>query len=318
MNNPVLLSIGIITHNHEQFLQQLFHGIFMQKVNFSFEVICFDDASDDKTLTILNNYQSKYPALITVMHNTISKGPNYCAKITYQHFKGKYISWLDGDDYWIYEEKLQKQIDFLDSHPEYNGCFHDAQIVSVTENSISSQGLYFSEYKYYSQFNKFHQNFYPWDVIERNIIPTASLIIRKNDKILSFFTTFSDVNLSLIWALQIFMVKDSKFRYFNEAWSVYNDHPQGISKTRTIYEFKQSNIKILKRFAKDKQLKFLKNSIYRTIANEYRQILISPKISQTKKSYFFKILLLFSYYYFATFRYEWKNIFENNKFNNVK
>lgn len=315
MDHPVKLSIGIITHNHEKFLHLLFQGIFIQKVNFTFEVICFDDASDDQTLNQLFNYQSKYPDLITVLHNTVSKGPNDCAEKVISHFKGEYICWLDGDDYWIYEEKLQKQIDFLDSHPDYNGCFHDAQIVSEFENDPSNHNRYHSEYKYYSQFNKYHPDFYPWDVIERNIIPTASLIFRNNNKIQCFFEAFGDITLSLIWAFQIYLVKDSKFRYINEAWSVYNDHSGGISKTQTLEAFKLSNIKILKRFVKD-VYDMHQYSFYYTIAMEYKQILFIRQNSKMKNFRLYKYMLLYTFYLLKSHPYQIKNVFAfQKKFN---
>ena len=91
----------------------------------------------------------------------------------------------------------------------------------------------------------------PWALIERNIIPTASLIFRNTD-IVGFLKKYSASEFSLSWALHLEIIKGSKFKYFNETWSVYNDHPRGISKKYDIVDFKLNNIKILESLLLDK------------------------------------------------------------------
>lgn len=307
-NNEYKLSVCIGTYNHEIFIERAINSVLAQKCSFLFEILIADDCSTDNTREILKAYYEKHPDKIKLFLAEKNIGVNKSASDLYKNCKGKYIAFLEGDDYWNNENKLQKQIDFLEQNPEYMGCFHDAEIVSTPEADVLKHNQYHQEYKYYSQFNRYHSDFYPGDVIERNIIPTASLVVRNSNKIFDFFKAFYDITLSLNWAFQIFMVKDSKYYYFNEPLSVYNDHPGGISKTQSLNSFKLSNIRVLKRFV-DRIYTSNQYSFYRTIAMEYLQILYNRQNAQMKYTLFVKYFFLYSFYSLKAFYYQSKDIF---------
>lgn len=87
----------------------------MQKTNFKYEILIHDDASTDKTASIIKEYEGKYPDLIKAIYqeeNQYSRGNNVNF-ILLERAKGKYLAFCEGDDYWIDENKLQKQVDFL-------------------------------------------------------------------------------------------------------------------------------------------------------------------------------------------------------------
>jgi glycosyltransferase involved in cell wall biosynthesis len=312
-NNKPLVSIAIPVYNHERYIVKAIESVLMQKTDFEFEIVVGDDYSSDTTRKLLLDLKEKYSDKITLILSDKNNGVNNNARNIFHNCQGKYIAMLEGDDYWVFENKLQMQIDFLEQNEDYVGCFHDAIISTECEENNNQQNQSYCGYRAYSQINKYYKDFHSWDIIERNIIPTASLVFRNKMNIPDFFIKFADITLSLTWAFQIFIIGDGKFRYFNEAWSVYNDHPHGVSKTESLNSFKLSNIKVLKRFAKEKHLKYMRNSIFRTITSEYRQILVNPNIILAKKSYFFKILAFYFYYYFVTFRFEFKNIFDYRK-----
>lgn len=312
-NSNPLVSVAMPVYNHGAHIAKALDSILMQKADFDIEIVISDDYSTDNTREILKTYYEKHPDKIKLLLTENNRGVNQCSLDIFQNCNGKYLAFLEGDDYWINENKLQKQIDFLEQNPEYIGCFHDAEIISNPEADISKHNQYHQEFKYYSQFNRYRPDFFPRDVIERNIIPTASLVVRNSNNIPDFFKAFNDICLSLNWAFQIFMVKNSKFYYINEPLSAYNDHPGGISKTTSLNSFKLSNIKVLKRFVNETHLRYVRNSIYRTITEEYRQILISSEPTRNKKTNFYKTLFLFSFYYLKTLRFEIENFFENKK-----
>jgi len=311
----VKLSVCIVTYNHERFIERTIESVLAQKCSFFFEILIADDCSTDNSRKILKGYFEKYPDKIKLLFAEKNMGVNSIAREVFKNCGGKYIAFLDGDDYWIYEEKLQKQIDFLEKNPDYMGCFHDAEIVSTPEADILKHNQYHQEYKYYSQFNRYRSDFFPSDVIERNIIPTASLVVRNSNKIFDFFEAYYDITLSLSWAFQIFMVKDSKYYYFNEPLSVYNDHPGGISKTIPLNTFKLSNIKVLKRFVGHI---YSRNqySFYHTIASEYLQILYNKQNTQMKFAAFFKYFILYTFYSLKSFHFQMKDILNFRK--NIK
>lgn len=121
-----MLSICCLTFNHEKFIRETLQGFVVQRTSFQFEIIVHDDASTDRTPEIISEYQSAYPDLFRVIfqkENQFSQGVCVPA-ILYSLAKGKYIAICEGDDYWIDPLKLQKQVDFLESHPGCTICCH--------------------------------------------------------------------------------------------------------------------------------------------------------------------------------------------------
>ena len=126
MSNP-LVSINCMTYNHKAFIRQCLDGFMMQKCSFDFEVLIHDDASTDGTQDIIREYEVKYPDIIKPIYqkeNQYSKGIDPSLKYNAPRIKGKYIALCEGDDYWTDPYKLQKQVDFLESHPDYVMCSH--------------------------------------------------------------------------------------------------------------------------------------------------------------------------------------------------
>lgn len=105
----------------------------MQKTNFPFEILIHDDASVDNTQNIIKNYELKHSDIIKPIYqkeNQYSKGIGVSRVYQFPRAKGKYIAMCEGDDYWIDPYKLQKQVDFLETHPEYVFSFHDSIILN--------------------------------------------------------------------------------------------------------------------------------------------------------------------------------------------
>ena len=288
--NEVKVSVVIVTHNHENFLASAIEGVLMQEVSFAYEIIITDDASTDGTLEIAEAYSQKHRDVICVLISEENKGPLQNGMAGFQKCKGEYIAWLDGDDRWTHPSKLEKQVTFLQENDEYSGCFHDAQIVSENFDDQNMRDRSQQAYKLYSQFNNYQPDFYPWDLLRRNIIPTASLVFKNNGS-LQQSVIESLPPLSLSWAIHLHLVKNSKFKYFNEVWSVYNDHPKGLSKTKDLSEFKLANAEILKSLLNDKYYRDLKKDIYESLAKEYLQILVNPEMRNSSTGFFLKIVL---------------------------
>ena len=122
-----LVSISCTAYNHVQFIRQCLDGFVMQKATFHFEVLIHDDASMDGTQDIIREYEVKYPEIIKPIYqkvNQYSKGIPIGVTFNMPRAQGKYIAVCEGDDYWTDPYKLQKQVDFLESHPDYVMCSH--------------------------------------------------------------------------------------------------------------------------------------------------------------------------------------------------
>lgn len=280
----LMVSVIIVSYNQKKFIAKAIESVLDQTADFEFEIIITDDHSTDGTIEIINRYQAKNDTIISVIESATNAGPYKNGLQGYKAAKGKYIIWIDGDDYWDYKSKLQIQTDFLETNDDYVGCFHDARIVYEKDESGKSTNQSQGEFKFYSQFNQYKSEFSPWHLIKRNLIPTASLLFR-NGINLENISGFKNGELSLNWALHLSIIKNSKLKYFNEPWSVYNDHPNGISKKRTLIDFKQANVNILKELLEDPFYKHMDRDIYESMANEYLQILLAPESHKCSKAF---------------------------------
>ena len=130
MSKDIMVSVGMITYNHEEYIAKALDSILMQKVNFKYEIIIGDDASPDNTQSIIKRYADKYPEIIKPILRIKNIGgcDNYID--VKEKCQGKYYITLEGDDYWTDENKLQLQVDFLENHPEYIGVSHWCDVVN--------------------------------------------------------------------------------------------------------------------------------------------------------------------------------------------
>jgi glycosyltransferase involved in cell wall biosynthesis len=283
--SEITISIGLACCNHAAFVRQAIDSILVQKHPYAFEICIADDASEDGTQDVLKEYAENHPDIIRLLLSEKRLGPNATGRKIFQAMRGKYCCWLDGDDYWSHEEKLFRQIDFLESNPEYSGCFHDALIVA--ENN-EKYGQSLARFKTYSQFNRYDSDFFMWDLLRRNIIPTAALVFRYTD-MNPFFDRMEHVRLSLQWAIQLYIIQFGRFKYINQTWSVYRDHAQGISKQKSAEEFNHTNLHVLRYFKHSKQARSFLTDILIAIHKEYRLILTNSEWKKSR-SYYLRIL----------------------------
>ena len=123
------VSVLVMTYNHAQFITQALDSVLMQKVNSEYEVLISEDCSTDGTREIVLDYQKKHPNKIQLLLSEQNLHSNAVVVRGIRAARGEYIALLDGDDYWVSPDKLQKQIDFLDAHPECSMCFHNATVI---------------------------------------------------------------------------------------------------------------------------------------------------------------------------------------------
>ncbi len=115
--NP-LVSVRMITYNHEPYIAQAIEGVAKQETKYPFELIIGEDCSTDGTMEIVLEYQKKYPDIIRIITSDKNVGMKKNSFRIRKVCRGKYIAFCEGDDYWHHPDKLQKQADYLESHPE--------------------------------------------------------------------------------------------------------------------------------------------------------------------------------------------------------
>jgi len=136
MEENVLVSVVMLTYNHEKYIEQAVESILFQRTTFRYEIIIGDDCSEDKTPDILRKYGEKYPELIKVFYQEKNVGCTANLISVYKHAKGKYIAHLEGDDFWICETKLQQQFDYLEANPQISAVTNKCKVVDENGKSI--------------------------------------------------------------------------------------------------------------------------------------------------------------------------------------
>lgn len=123
---PPLLSVCLITYKHELYIRQAIESVLSQKVNFTWEFIIAEDCSPDKTRQIVEEYKAKYPDVFRLILQESNVGPFQNVFDLLSAATGKYIAYLEGDDYWIDPLKLQKQVDVLEKNGTLSIAAHGA------------------------------------------------------------------------------------------------------------------------------------------------------------------------------------------------
>lgn len=214
MSNP-LLSVCLITYNHAGYIEQAIQSIISQQVNFTWEVIIADDCSTDGTREIVEEWAKRYPQLIRL----ILQNPNVGAAQNFADLldaaKGKYIAYLEGDDYWTSQHKLQKQVDFLEANPDFAICFHHTKV--IYEDRSSEPHL----------FNSVNQREVTTfeDLARNNYIQTGSCVYR-NKLFGEFPDWYSTLKLG-DWTLHLLNAQYGKIKFINEVMAVYRVHVGG-------------------------------------------------------------------------------------------
>ena len=179
MEDEIMVSVYCTAYNHEKYIRDALEGFVNQKTNFKYEVLVHDDASTDNTAKIIKEYEKKYPDIIKPIYqkeNQFSKG-KAISLILDKLAKGKYIALCEGDDYWIDENKLQIQVDYMEEHPDCTFCFHNANIYDMRINKITKVFLPTNkkQKKYFTKDNKYNMG----EIALLDEIPTASYMYRK-------------------------------------------------------------------------------------------------------------------------------------------
>ncbi len=113
-----LVSVEMITYNHAPYIAQAIEGVLSQKTDFPYELVIGEDCSTDGTREIVFRYAEAHPDFIRLVTSKSNVGSDANSRRTSEACRGKYIAWCEGDDYWHREDKLQLQVNYLDSHAE--------------------------------------------------------------------------------------------------------------------------------------------------------------------------------------------------------
>jgi len=132
------VSAAMIAYNREQFIAQAIESVLMQETAFVVELVIGEDCSTDGTLRIVQAYARKYPNVIRPLLHEKNLGMSRNFGAVWQACRGKYIAWLDADDYWRTPQKLQKQVALMETNPHYSMCGTKTQFVNTASDGIET------------------------------------------------------------------------------------------------------------------------------------------------------------------------------------
>lgn len=209
-----MLSVCMMTYNHAPFIEQSIQGIINQQVDFKWEVIIAEDCSTDGTRAIVERYAQQYPDLIKVIlqPKNVGAAQNFADLIAMP--EGKYIAYLEGDDYWTDPHKLQKQVDFLEANPDFAICFHNTQV--IYQDGSREPSLFNHNQKEVTTFE---------DIATLNYIRTVSCVYR--NKLFSELPDWYYKQKIGDWTLHLLNAQHGKIKYLDDVMAVYRVHSGG-------------------------------------------------------------------------------------------
>lgn len=223
--NDILVSVICTAYNHKKYIKQCLDSLVMQKADFNFEIIIYDDCSTDGTREIIQEYADKYPNLIrTILPKcNIAQTEGFCKvnQMIFEKIKGKYHATCDGDDYWIDENKLQKQVDFLETHPDYSICFHPVKVVYDGFDFEKADEIYPTQ-EIIESGTTFEL------LLKTNFMCTNSIICRSIFRNTKYEDCVPKDALPGDWFVSLLHAKEGKIKMLPEIMAVYRRHPQGI------------------------------------------------------------------------------------------
>ena len=274
------LSVSITTYNHDKYIAQALESVLIQRTKFDYEMIIGEDGSKDNTRKIVQDYQNRFPDKIRLFLNE-RKNVIYIDGIptgswnlvnNLKHAKGEYIALLDGDDYWTNPYKLQKQVDFLDNHPECAICFHNVTV--------------FHEEGEHEPFNHFSDNrkeiFTLKDLLRGNFIHTSSVMFRRG--LFGEFPQWYYKCKMGDWPLHILNAQYGDIGYINQVMAAYRVHSMGVWSSKNQIEMKIDSICAANKIRHVLNHKHKKNLNY-TITQWYKQIMRDIKFFAEKRDF---------------------------------
>jgi glycosyltransferase involved in cell wall biosynthesis len=219
------VSVLMIAYNVEDYIGEALDSVLMQNVSFTYEIVVGEDCSTDRTREILLEYAREHPDRIRLIlrDRNLGMNPNFAA--TYLECTGKYVALLDGDDYWTSPYKLQRQVDFMEAHPECTVCFHNALVV-YDDGRRSSHPFHLAEPSHHISAPLPKPISTLEDIARRNFIQTSSVLYRGGvvRALPDWYLTMPTFD----WPLHVLHAERGDIGYRDEVLCAYRVHHGGF------------------------------------------------------------------------------------------
>ncbi len=222
------LSVSVVTFQEIDFIRQSLESVLQQQTNFPFEVIVGDDASTDGTQDILREIAAQYPDKVTLLIAPENYGDYGLSNFmsTIDNCRGEYLAFLDGDDYFSCADKLQRQVDFLDAHPECNMCahrlvhLHDDGRRELSTLPASCEGNDSGIVETVHEIGEY---------LFENFSPKAATVVRRSaiDDLPDWYRTTRIASAD--WVFNVLASRAGKIGYINDVMAVHRKRDGGLT-----------------------------------------------------------------------------------------
>jgi len=211
------VSVCIITYNHEDFIAKALESALMQEADFDFEIIVGEDCSTDRTREVVLKYANKHSDQIRLILQEQNVGPRRNSEDVRDAAQGDYLAFLDGDDFWTDANKLQTQVDFLDTNPDYSFCGHQIALIEGTDKRVQGNGPELS--KRWTMKDQVHN-------LGERVMHFSSVVVRRRQ--FPEFPEWIDEVVHGDIIIMLLLLKEGDARFFRKPMGVYRKHAGGI------------------------------------------------------------------------------------------
>lgn len=208
----IMLSVIMTVYNHEAYIKKAIDSLLMQKIDFTYEVLIGEDCSTDGSRQIISQMEETLPECVHIYYREKNLGMYGNFTDLCSQAKGRYMIILEGDDYWMYECKLQWQVDYLNQHPEILAVAHNTIVVDENNNPIDG-----------AVYPDCHDRIYTLKHYRKGIMPghTATLMYRNYHRDSIFSTEVEHVPFAGDQLIAFLLASNGQVHCIQQRWSAY-------------------------------------------------------------------------------------------------
>jgi glycosyltransferase involved in cell wall biosynthesis len=208
--DTVDVSVILLTYNHERFIAQAIESVLKQTTDASVEILISEDCSTDRTREIVVEHHQRHPDVIRLFLSESNLNDNTVYLRAYEAARGEFITYLDGDDYWL-PEKLERQLRQFRERPELVMAYHDAIALKDGDVEVPFE---LTTYRGMQHLLLYHPAHSGAVMFRRDALP----------RLPDWFAWQDYID----WPLAVLLAEQGPVGYLDEPLSVYRQHAEGL------------------------------------------------------------------------------------------
>ncbi|HVD41647.1 MAG TPA: glycosyltransferase [Solirubrobacterales bacterium] len=210
-----LVSVAMRTYEHAPFVSHAIESVLIQEAPFEYEIVIGEDRSNDGTRGIVERYAERFPGRVRAVLPAENLGHGEILRRVLETTRGRFVAYLDGDDYWTSPSKLRRQVEYLEAYEECASCFHDASLINGTgiPSGLTTPALA-------------DPQFGLEDILTECFIPSPAMMFRR--EILAVLPEWAFDSAWIDWLIHIRCAQRGPIGYIPEPLAAYRVHEGGM------------------------------------------------------------------------------------------